>query len=232
MPTRQLQEREYYKIDPREILHDILDPTAKKRLVEVRGVEFFCCPHVYPSERFRTTNFLLETVAPFLKHSTVCDMGCGPGIVGLFAVNQGAKKVVQCDINPYAVENAIENRTYHEILSRELEVYESDCFDGIPQQTFDVIIFNPPFHSDLIDIKDPLEHAFFDPNFKTVQKFLKQAEQYSNDQTKIFIAFSNKGDIRSLEGIFQLSSFEWEIWSQINQDKEFDNRIYMLWKKQ
>ena len=229
MPKMKLKEKEYYKIDPKKILEDVLDSLVERRFSKIKEIEIICFPHVYPSDRFRTTNFLLESIEPFLKKSSVCDMGCGPGIVGLYALTNGAKKVVQCDINPYAVENAKENQKYHEILDKQLKIYQSDCFDHIPTQKFDIIVFNIPFHSDPVKISDPLEHAFFDPGFMGLKKFLRQAEKYSiKEKTKIFIAFSNKGDIRAVENIFTSSSFAWELWKIINQDQTFDNRIYLL----
>ena len=227
------EEFSYYKKPPKEILRDIeqLNFSNNEKIIEIKHIKMILSPHVYPSDRFRTTNFLLESLEPFLKDARVCDMGCGLGVVGLYAIVKGAKKVVQADINTFAVDNAKKNRTLHKISDKKLEIYQSDCFDKMPPQKFDVIIFNPPFHSDFINIKDPLEHAFFDPSFQTVKKFLNQVAPYSlKRHTRIFLAFSNKGNVDELELIFKSSSFDWKLWKIINQDKEFDNRIYLLRK--
>lgn len=221
----------YYKLPPDAILQNIYQLSHQARIVEIKQIKMVCCPHVYPSDKFRTTNFLLDSIQPFLQDSRVCDMGCGPGIVGLYAVAHGAKQVVQADINHFAVENAEQNKKYHSILDEKMKIYLSDCFDNIPLQQFDTIIFNLPFHSDPIEIHDPLEHAFFDPSFQTVRKFLNQASEYSlKINTHIFLAFSNKGNIQALETIFENSIFSWKLWAVINQDQKFDNRIYLLRK--
>ena len=60
-----------------------------------------------------------------------------------------------------------------------VSVYLSNCFDSVPENIFDVIVFNMPFHNDDIEISNPLEHAFYDPLFKSLDKFLKQ-QQYLN----------------------------------------------------
>lgn len=105
----------YYELSPDVILEDICQIPAQIRIVEIKKLKMLCFPHVYPSDRFRTTNFLLDSIQPFLKDTTLCDMGCGPGIVGLYAVREGAKKVIQADINHFAVQNAKENKKYHNI---------------------------------------------------------------------------------------------------------------------
>ena len=183
----------YYQLPPTEILQDIHQICDQTRIVEIKEVKMICCPHVYPSDRFRTTNFLLDAIQPFLKDSSVCDMGCGPGIVGLYAFLQGAKKIVQADVNHFAVKNAEKNKEYYGILDEKMRIYHSDCFDNVPVQIFDVIIFNLPFHSDPIEIQDPLQHAFFDPSFQTVKKFLRQVSDFSLEgKTHIFLAFSKR----------------------------------------
>lgn len=223
-------ESNYYKLAPEAILQDV-ERLSDRRIVNIKGLDMICCPHVYPSDQFRTTNFLLDAVSPFLKDARVCDMGCGPGVVGLYSIVQGAKKVVQADINYFAVQNAEENKKFHKISDEKMMIYHSDCFDNIPEQVFDVIIFNLPFHSDPVEIQDPLQHAFFDPSFQTVKKFLSQAEIFSiQDKTCIFLAFSNKGDVETLEQIFKNSTFSWSLWKVTNQQQLFDNRIYLLRK--
>ena len=223
------KKKAYYELLPGAILKDIDQLSEQPRMVEIKELKMICCPHVYPSDQFRTTNFLLDAIHPFLKDSRVCDMGCGPGIVGLYAASQGAKKIVQADINHFAVKNAEKNKEYHKIPDQKMEIYLSNCFDSVPSQKFDTIVFNLPFHSDPIEINNPLQHAFFDPCFQTVKKFLNQVSEFSTKRTsRIFLAFSNKGDTQALENLFEDSIFNWKLWKITNQNQQFDNRIYLL----
>lgn len=219
--------KSYYRLSADEIFEDVR-ATYEDNRFSVEDVNFVVSPNVYPSHLFRTTGFVLKNLKDLLKGKTVCDMGCGPGIVGLYALKNGAKKVVQADINPYAVENAKENNRLNGFKKAQIESYLSDCFENIPQQKFDLIVFNMPFHNDDIEIKDPLQRAFYDPNFSSIKKFLDQSQNYSHEGTQIMVAFSNKGDIEGLEKIFNESAFQWKIWKITNSDKEFDNRIYLL----
>ena len=220
--------RSYCQLSADEIFEDVKSSHKDKKRHSVEHTNFVVFPQVYPSHKFRTTGFVLKNLKNLVSGKIVCDMGCGPGVVGLYALKNGAKKVVQADINPYAIENAKENNKINGFKKSQIRSYMSDCFENVPQQKFDLIVFNMPYHNDDIEIQDPLQRAFYDPNFDSIKKFLHQAEQYSNESTKILIAFSNKGDIKGLEGIFDESAFQWELWKIINSDKEFDNRIYLL----
>jgi len=170
----------------------------------------------------------LSSLEQKFKGKVVCDMGCGSGIVGLYALKMGAQKVIQADINPFAVQNALENGRINGYGEKEVIIYKSDCFDNVPPQIFDVIVFNTPFHNDELEIKDPLKRAFYDPGFRSIKKFLSQIPDYSNSDTEVIIAFSNKGDIYLLEHLFDLFRYDWKLWKTANQQEKYDNRLYLL----
>lgn len=225
----------YYKFQPKDILKKIrnsyrIKRECKKKIDNIFGIKLCFMPHVYPSSEFRTTRFLLRNLRKIFKKKNICDMGCGPGIVGLFALRKGASFVVQADINKYAYENAKFNNLLNNYKQDQIETYLSDCFDNIPKQNFDVIIFNMPFHNDKIEIKDPIQYAFYDPEFKSIKKFLFQAKNYLHSDSQMFIAFSNKGDCAELESLFLKYKYEYELWKIINTNKDYDNRIYRLRK--
>ncbi|CAM0116892.1 methyltransferase [Rhabdochlamydiaceae symbiont of Dictyostelium giganteum] len=220
--------QEYYKLSADQICENVNMTGQEVIKSEIEGVSLLLFPHVYPSHKFRTTSFVLKNLKEIIKNKTVCDMGCGPGIVGLFSLHNGATKVVQADINPNAIENAKENNILNGFKEDRVQTYLSNCFDNIPPNIFDVIVFNMPYHCDEIKINDPLEYAFYDPAFVSIQKFLSQSKSYSHKTTQIFIAFSNKGNTELLETIFTNSPYKWELWKVTNTEQEYDNRIYLL----
>lgn len=210
---------------------DVYRKTSSQKeayLTQIEGIKMIIQPHVYPSEKFRTTCFVLKSLESEFAGKTICDMGCGPGIVGLYAFLKGANKIIQADINPYAVQNAKENIKINEFERNRFDVIASDCFDAVPNQIFDVIVWNIPFHSDDIQITNPLMRAYYDPCFSSLSKFLTQIKNYSNQHTQIFISFSTKGDIAGLEKIFCDFGYEWKLWKVTNADQEYDNRIYRI----
>ncbi len=146
--------KKYYKLSPNKIVEDINQSKETKK-VQIKGNEYFVYPHVYPSDKFRTTNFILDTIQPFLPGANLCDMGCGMGIIGLFAMQHGAMRVVQVDVNPIAIENAKANRDLFHYSDKQIKIFESNCFDHVPKEVFDIIVFNIPFHSEPHNISDP-----------------------------------------------------------------------------
>jgi methylase of polypeptide subunit release factors len=219
---------EYYKLSADQIYDDVNNTNQDVIKSNVEGINLLIFPHVYPSHKFRTTGFVLRNLKELIKGKKICDMGCGPGIIGLFCLKHGAKNVIQADINSYAVENAKKNNLIHGYGIDKIKTYLSDCFDEIPSETFDIIVFNMPFHCEDIKITDPLKYAFYDPGFSSIKKFLNQAKKHSSKKTQIFIAFSNKGDCSSLEKIFTQTGYLWKLWKITNTEQQFDNRIYKL----
>ena len=220
----------YFLLEPDKIVEDIFK-SDDIRTFWIKDLVFSVFPNVYPSDQFRSSMFILDTIESISDDITFCDMGCGMGLIGQVALFYGARKVVQADINPVAVENARYNKKMNKFVDSKLDIYESDCFDNIPEQSFDVIAFNIPFHSEPYNIKNPLESAFFDPNFKSLRKFLAQSKRYAHQHTQILIVFSNKGNVQLLEENFNRSEYNWSLWKIANAEQKFDSRIYLLKKK-
>lgn len=217
----------YFKMNPEQIVEDITELSTPKKVI-ILGMEFYVFPQVYPSDRFRSSIFILEAIKEMVFEKTVCDMGCGLGVIGQFALQNGAKKVTQADINPYAVKNAEANRGLHGFSHEQLQIFQSDCFSNIPKRIFEILVFNIPFHSEPFIITNPLERAFFDPGFQSLKKFLNEATAYMSSDSKIYLVFSNKGDIEEFETVLESSPFCWCLWRITNTDQEFDTRIYQL----
>jgi len=217
----------YFKIDPKKIVEDILKK-SKIRKTKILGIEYLILPNVYPSEKFRTTDFLLSSL-PDCSNKTVCDMGCGMGIVGIHAmINKNAQRAVFVDINENAILNVRKNLALNSISEKKFSIYLSNAFSSVNAEIFDLIIFNVPFHNDDVEISNPLQKAFFDPNFKGVSLFLSQAKKFMNEKSQIIIAFSDKGDVEALENLFDKFEFKWKLWKRKNQEDNYDNRLYLL----
>ncbi|MDF1557369.1 MAG: class I SAM-dependent methyltransferase [ANME-2 cluster archaeon] len=90
-------------------------------------------PNIYePAEdSFLLVDALLENIRP---GSHVLEVGCGSGIVSVFALER-CVSVVATDINPHAVRCARLNG---------IHAVRTDLFAGI-KGTFDMVVFNPPY---------------------------------------------------------------------------------------
>ncbi len=109
---------------PLLVLPGVLDPVATKVGAWLASV---AAAHARPGERW-------------------VDMGCGTGIVGLALAEVGAV-VTAIDIDPACVRNARANAA---LLSRAVEVVESDLFTALPAPRapdgrFDRVVYNVPF---------------------------------------------------------------------------------------
>jgi HemK-related putative methylase len=115
------------------------------RLEWVHDAPFMVIPSVFNPKVPRTGEFLAAQINSRLvdADSEVLDMGTGSGVCAVFAARH-ARRVVAVDINSAAVRcagiNALLNQLEHKI-----NVRHGDLFAPVPEERFDLILFNPPF---------------------------------------------------------------------------------------
>lgn len=87
-----------------------------------------------------TTHLMIEHLLEIdLKGKSVLDMGCGTGILAIFAEMRGASEVEAIDIDPWCYENSVENVARNGC--QRIKVFEGDA-SLLKMQKFDVIIAN------------------------------------------------------------------------------------------
>jgi len=91
-----------------------------------------------------TRGLLADMAAVEWTGKTVLDMGCGSGVLGIYAAMRGALDVVFVDIDPWSVRNTEENLGLNGLTSRGLEVREGGANALIEADAarFDVVIAN------------------------------------------------------------------------------------------
>jgi HemK-related putative methylase len=115
------------------------------RLERIGGARFLVTPSVFNPKIPRSGEFLASLIDWRLvnRESEVLDMGSGSGVCAVFAAHY-ARRVVAVDINPAAVRctriNALLNGAELKIDAR-----HGDLFAAVPNEQFDLILFNPPF---------------------------------------------------------------------------------------
>jgi|UniRef100_A0A7V3RFG7 ribosomal protein L11 methyltransferase len=86
-----------------------------------------------------TTKLAIRFLKKVVKESsTVCDVGCGTGIISTFACKLGAKRVLALDIDQLAVEQAKETAKLNGV---DYEVRKADLMSGVDEK-FDIIVSN------------------------------------------------------------------------------------------
>ncbi|MCL1881866.1 MAG: methyltransferase [Oscillospiraceae bacterium] len=89
------------------------------------------------------TDILLNTIPPLEENSTLLDMGCGYGSIGIVLAKSYNLTLTQCDINPATVELTRYNSKLNGVTSN---IFVSDCFENVSER-FDTIVINPPIHA-------------------------------------------------------------------------------------
>nr|WP_297204350.1 methyltransferase [uncultured Brachyspira sp.] len=128
---------------------------------------------------------MLEEI-DFTSESKVLDLGCGYGIVGIYASKIiGDNNVVMCDIDDNAVNTARNNAVLNDEAN--IEVLKSDGLKNIYYNDFSIILSNPPYHADFSVPKHFIEAGFYklilNGRFVMVTKRL---DWYKNKLTSIF----------------------------------------------
>ena len=138
-------------------------------------------------DSYLLNDFLKKELSLLLKKNPnllFLEIGAGSGINLQTAEKLGVKKynIFSCDINPEAV-NFCTSLGYNSVLS--------DLFKNVLGK-FDLIIFNPPYLPE--DFREPLDSKTSTTGGKEgdeiILRFLKQAEDYLNENGKIFLLTS------------------------------------------
>ena len=122
------------------------------RLEMLRGRYFLVTPEVLNPVVFRSGQYFAEVLAdtglanplPGQCEPVALDMGTGCGICAVFTAELGYR-VVGVDINPHAVRCARANVLLNN-LEETVEIRQGDLFEPVSGDTFDLVLFNPPFY--------------------------------------------------------------------------------------
>ena len=143
---------------------------SKPRKYQYKGIDVLVHPEVFPPHYTISTKVLLDHVDTLkLENKSLLELGCGSGIISLFAASKGAD-VVASDINNKALEYLSEASKKNRLP---INIIHSDLFSNIKNASFDYVIINPPYYP-----KTPLsikEQAWFcGENFEYFQNLFQQ----------------------------------------------------------
>ena len=87
-----------------------------------------------------TTRMCIQALEKYVKKdSTVFDVGCGSGILAIAAAKLGSKKAVGVDLDPVAVESALENVNFNNLDN--IEILHGNLIDVIEGKA-DIVVAN------------------------------------------------------------------------------------------
>jgi release factor glutamine methyltransferase len=116
---------------------------SRPRQYSYKGLVLDIPPEVFHPRFFGSTGLLLRHLQKLeVKAKTVLELGAGSGLLSMVAARKGAL-VTATDINRTAIRYLLSNKVRNGVA---LSVIQSDLFQAIPQQCFDVVLINPPYY--------------------------------------------------------------------------------------
>ena len=195
--------------EERERVIDILEQrlNSRKPAAYISRESWFCGLKFYVDERVLIprspiSELISNHFEPWVDSSQVhriLDLCTGSGCIAIacqYMFEDAA--VFASDVSPDALEVARLNRHQHG-LDDCLELYQSDLFDDIPAQQFDLIVCNPPY-VDAEDMSMLSEEFLSEPGIglaagedglALVDRILLQAGEFLSEQGVIFIEVGN-----------------------------------------
>ena len=193
----------------REQVIEILQLRVKSRqpAAYITRESWFCGLRFYVDERVLVprspiAELISNSFEPWVDSSRagrILDLCSGSGCIAIATKYQFPEaEVCAADISRDALEVASINLEQHD-LTGQVSLYESDLFDSIPVQQFDVIVSNPPY-VDAEDMAGLSDEYHFEPEIGLragddglllVDRMLMRAGQYLSENGVIFIEVGN-----------------------------------------
>jgi release factor glutamine methyltransferase len=123
-------------------------PLLKKYLAKTRSYSYQNIRLQIPSSVFHpgfffSTHLLLDQIKKFpLENKKLLEPGAGSGLISIYAAQRGAR-VTATDINPTAVKFLYYNCEANKVRPT---IIESDLFEDLRPEVFDIIAINPPYY--------------------------------------------------------------------------------------
>jgi release factor glutamine methyltransferase len=180
----------------------------KKTVAEkIMGREFLVYPTVFNPKSYFSGKLFAEFAADMdLKGKSVLDMGCGSGIVAVFAALGGAE-VTAADINPEAVKCTEANAKRNGV---QVKVYESNLFGTTHRSSptaFDYIFFNPPYYPK--EPKNNFELAFnAGADYRVLREFASQSKSRLKQNGAVYMIISSDMGIEAVKNTFNGQGFQ------------------------
>lgn len=182
-------------------------------------------PDVFPPHLTISTKILLDFIKPInLKTKSLLELGCGSGIISLFAAKKDAI-VTATDINETALEYLKLNATKNKL---NVKVVTSDLFEKLENNTFDYIIINPPYYPK--KAKNIKEQAWFcGEKFEYFENLFQQLPTFLNGNNFCFMILSEDCEIEKIIQIAAKHDVKFQL--IFNKKSNFEmNYIYQITK--
>lgn len=179
--------------------------------------KFTVPPTIFNPKEYISSEIFVDFIDSMdsLEGKHVLDMGCGSGVVSVFAASKGAK-CFAVDINPMGAKAAMQNALRNG-LSGNVEALESNLFQKVDTaKKFDIMFFNPPYFKGIP--RSNFEQAFKGgEDYEVIRAFINESKSYLNPGGEIYFITSSDMEINLLEEIFRAEGFEFILLKKIEK---------------
>ena len=120
---------------------------------------FKASPRVFSPRYVDKGTLFMLSLADFNKTDKILDLGCGYGVVGITAAKfADPRNVYMTDSDDEALRLARENASLNGVEG--VHILKSDAYESLDETGFDLILSNPPYHTDFSLAKRFIEKGF------------------------------------------------------------------------
>jgi release factor glutamine methyltransferase len=153
---------------------------------------------------FTSTRMLLKYIEtiPVVNRSFL-ELGAGSGLISMVVARRGAV-VSSSDINSTAIQYLRMNADHNGVL---LNIIQSDLFDDLSPQQFDIIAINPPYYK-----KQPLseiDHAWYcGEKGEYFSRLFQKLNQYMHSNSEVLMVLCDGCDIPMIKSFASDNGFQ------------------------
>lgn len=169
----------------------------KEKDFHANGMVFSVPSGVFHPGLYFSTQIFVDFLGTYpLRGEKVLEIGAGSGMISLFCAQKGAQ-VTATDISSIAVSTVSQNATRNGLS---LTVLESDLFQAIPPQAFDLVVVNPPYFPGQPQNEE--EYAWYcGPAFEYFHRFFQGIGSYLESQGEALMILSEDCQLGEIQRI-------------------------------
>ena len=193
----------------------------KPRPYSYNGITTIVHPDVFPPHLTLSTKILLDFISAIdLTQKTFLELGCGSGIISLYASQKGAT-VTASDINKTALEY-LTNASKENKLP--VQCVYSNLFEALQEKQFDYIFINPPYYPKTPE--NVKQQAWFcGSTFEYFTALFNQLPKYLTKENTTYMILSEDCELEKIKSIASANKLTMEL---VHQTKKAGEKNYIF----